>query len=182
MRELSLHILDILQNSIAAGATRVETRVEADSQADRLTMRVTDNGRGMSPEFLARVTDPFVTTRTTRKVGLGIPMLTAAAEMCGGGVKVRSTVGEGTSIEARFGLNHIDREPFGDIVTTMVTTIASNPEISFLYEQVVDGQAFTLDTDEIRRELEGFQITDPAILRWIRGYMKEGITSIGEIA
>ena len=181
MRELSLHVLDILQNSIAAGATRIVTTVVADEQANKLVIRITDNGKGMSPEFLAKITDPFVTTRTTRKVGLGIPMLAAATEASGGGLRIDSELGRGTTVEATFELNHIDRAPFGDIASTMITTIIANPSISFRYEQRLRDREFTFDTDEVKSQLEDVSISDPLVVKWMINYITENIASQGAI-
>lgn len=181
MRELSLHILDIAQNSISAGATEITVSVEANTGEDSLKIRIADNGRGMSPEFAAKVRDPFVTTRTVRKVGLGIPMFSAAAELCDGGVSIDTTPGEGTTIEATFELDHIDRAPLGDIVSTMITLIVANPELSFRYEHRIDGREFILDTDEIKAQLEDVPITDPSVVGWIRDYMSEQINAAGKI-
>ncbi|MHB1000928.1 MAG: ATP-binding protein [Armatimonadota bacterium] len=181
MRELSLHILDIMQNSIAAGAWRIDISVKADTKANTLQIRIDDNGKGMDPEFLRKVQDPFTTTRTTRKVGLGIPMLAAASELCGGKFSIDSEQGKGTSVSASFVLNHIDRAQFGDIVSTIITSIAANPDLAIKYEQDVDGRQFVLDTDEIRMHLEDVPVSDPTVIRWIRDYMKEGLASIGVI-
>ncbi|MHB1190517.1 MAG: ATP-binding protein [Armatimonadota bacterium] len=167
-----------MQNSIAAGASRILVTVTADRAADRLRVKICDNGRGMSPEMLERVGDPFVTTRTTRNVGLGIPLLTAAAEACEGRLEMDSTPGVGTTLLAEFRLGHIDRAPFGDIDATVITTVIGNPEVSFRYEQVVDGRAFVLDTDEINSRLDGVPITDPAVAEWMRGFIREGIERI----
>ena len=181
MREISLHILDIVQNSIAAGATRIEVAADADSRNNLLSISVTDNGRGMSPETIERAMSPFWTTRTTRNVGLGIPMLVAAAEACGGGLWISSEVGKGAKTEARFKLSHIDRAPFGDIGATIVDLIVTNPEISFRYEQKVDNEPFHLDTDDIRRELGEAPIEAPPVRRWMKDYIAEGIARIGAI-
>ncbi len=181
MRELSLHILDIVQNSISAGASHITIAVEASSQDDLLTVRVTDDGKGMDPEFAAKVTDPFVTTRTVRKVGLGIPMLAANAQLSGGELRVDSAPGGGTTIVATFELNHIDRPPLGDIISTMITLIVANPDLSFRYEHKADGREFILNTDEIKAQLEGVPISDPAVVRWIRDYMSQCISEAGRI-
>ena len=181
MRELSLHILDIMQNSISAGASRIVVSANADTAKDLLTIRIEDDGRGMDPEFAERIRDPFVTTRTVRKVGLGIPMLAAAAEACDGSVSVRSQIGKGTVVEAAFGFGHIDRAPMGDIVGTMISAIVANPELSFRYEQQVDGRDFVLDTDEVKAQLDDVPISEPAVVGWIRDYMTEGISVIGKI-
>ncbi len=181
MRELSLHILDIAQNSISAGASQIHIVVKASTRDNLLTIRVSDNGKGMSPEFVARVRDPFVTTRTVRKVGLGIPMLSATADLCGGGVKIESAVGNGTTIEATFELNNLDRPPVGEIVQTMITLIVANPDIAFTYEHSVDEKTFILNTDEIKAQIEDVPITEPSVIRWIREYMTEQISVAGNI-
>lgn len=181
MRELSLHILDILQNSIAAGASRITVRLDADTSVNRLTIAIADNGKGMSPEFLRRVRDPFTTTRTTRRVGLGVPMLATAAEICGGSLEIESQPGKGTSVKVSFKLNHIDRAPIGNMADTVIVAIAANPDISFRFEQSLDGRWFVLDTDEIRAQVGDLPINDPAIIGWLKGYIGEGIASIGDI-
>ena len=182
MRELSLHALDIVQNSIAAGATRIVVGLEADKERDTLTMRIRDDGRGMDPEFAASISDPFVTTRTTRKVGLGIPMLRAAARMCNGDVTVDSKPGAGTVVQAMFELGHVDRQPVGDILSTMITLIAANPEISFRYEHQLNGSQFVLDTDEVKAELQDVPINDPGVVSWLREFMAQGISLAGQVS
>jgi hypothetical protein len=181
MRELSLHILDIAQNSISAGASHITIAVEASHEMDLLKVRVADDGKGMDPEFAAKVTDPFVTTRTVRRVGLGIPMLAANAELSGGGLRIDSTPGRGTTIEATFELDNIDRPPLGDIISTMITLIVANPELSFRYEHRTDGREFILSTDQIKAPLEDVPISDPTVVRWMRDYMSEGISAAGRI-
>lgn len=181
MRELSLHILDIVQNSIAAGASRIIVSANADDGRDLLAISVSDNGRGMTPEMVERVRSPFCTTRTTRKVGLGIPMLAAAAEACDGELNIDSKPGSGTKLCVTFKLSHIDRAPFGDIVSTMIDAIVANPEISFRYEQKVDGKEFQLDTDDIKRELGEVPIETPSVRRWMQDYLSEGIAQVGAI-
>lgn len=180
MRELSLHILDILQNSIAAGATRIEINIDGDSTANQLSVTISDNGKGMSSELLQRVRDPFTTTRTTRRVGLGIPMLAAASEACGGHLEIESKQGKGTTISATFILDHIDRAPMGDITSTMISVIIANPDISFKYHQSMDGEQFILDTDEIHTHLEDVALSDPAVIRWMKGYISEGVSPLSK--
>jgi len=182
MRELSMHILDLAQNSIVAGASRIDIEVAADTKSDRLTIEIRDNGKGMSPEFVAKVIDPFTTTRTTRKVGLGIPMLAEAARSCDGDLTVDSQIGKGTSVKATFKLSHIDRAPLGDMASTMVALIAANPEIRFCYTQSVDGDKFVLDTDEIREQLGEVPIDDAGVLKWIGEYLREQISGEMEIS
>jgi hypothetical protein len=181
MREISLHILDIVQNSVAAGAARIEIVVTADSSKDTLSILIKDNGKGMSPEILADVFDPFTTTRTTRKVGLGLPMLAAAAELCDGGVNISSVPGKGTEVDACFKLSHIDRAPFGDIESTIINLIAANPNIYFRYEQIVDGKSFFLDMAEVQRELGEVPVNTVPVINWLKGYFNQGIAQIGQI-
>jgi hypothetical protein len=182
MREISLHILDILQNSIAVGASRIEVVAEADHKKDLLEVTITDNGRGMPAEMVEAVMSPFVTTRSTRRVGLGLPMLKAAAEACEGRVKLTSTVGVGTEVSATFRLSHIDRAPFGDIWSTMLSVIVANPETDFRYEQVVDGKSFYLDMADVRRELGDVPIQSAPVIKWLRGYFAEGVALVGMIS
>lgn len=182
MRELSLNILDIAQNSIAAGATLVTVRVEEDSAADRLTLAVEDNGKGMTAEQVGRVMDPFYTTRTTRKVGMGIPLFRMAAEMAGGGLTIDSTPGAGTTVSAEFTLSHIDRMPLGDIADTMVTLIRLNPQLDFVYRHTVDGAVFELDTRALREILGEVPLNEPEVAGWISDYLAEGLAPLNSRA
>jgi len=135
----------------------------------------------MSPEFLAKVLDPFVTSRTTRNVGLGLPMFAAAAQACGGDLRIDSTPGKGTVVEAWFELGHIDRAPFGDITSTIVNTVAGSPDVSFRYEQVVNGREFVFDTDEISSQLAGVPLNDPLVIGWMKPYIEEGLDRVGRV-
>ncbi len=180
MRELSLNVLDIAQNSIAAAATLVT--VEVEETEGMLTIRIGDNGRGMTAEQLEQIRDPFYTTRKTRRVGMGIPLLRMAAEMAGGSLTIESEVGIGTTVTARFGLDHIDRMPLGDIVGTMDTLIRLNPEIDFVYRHTVDEQSFELDTRSLREVLDGVPLSEPDIMAWIDANLAEGIQTVGSNA
>ncbi|MEW6660965.1 MAG: ATP-binding protein [Bacillota bacterium] len=142
MQELSLHVLDLLQNSAEAGANRVSLQILEDSQRDLLVIVVEDNGRGIQPEMLERVTDPFTTTRTTRKVGLGLALLKATAESCGGNLEISSQVGVGTRVLASFQLNHIDRPPLGDIAGTVMVFIAGRRDMVFSYRHCRDSRQY----------------------------------------
>ncbi|MCE5323982.1 ATP-binding protein [bacterium] len=173
MRELSMHILDLAQNSIAAGATRLDIEVAADTKADKLTISLKDNGRGMDADFLARVRDPFTTTRTTRRVGLGIPMFEEAAKSCDGSLSIDSVPGVGTKIEAVFRLSHIDRAPLGDMASTVVSIVAVNPDLHLRYTQSMDNEVFLLDTDDVKAELDGVPINEGAVLRWLSEYIQK---------
>ena len=132
MKELSLHLLDVAKNSVAAGATWVDVSLDEDKDG-RLTIVISDNGRGMSPEFLAQVTDPFTTTRTTRKVGLGLPLYRMAAEQTGGSLDIQSTLGKGTTVTAVFHRRHLDCPPLGDLAGTVALLIQGSPELDLHY-------------------------------------------------
>ena len=172
MKELSLHILDIAQNSISAGCTRLELALT--EQDGQLTLVIGDNGRGMTPEFLASVTDPFTTTRTTRKVGLGLPLLRMAAEQTGGSLAIESTVGVGTTVTARFCSGHIDCPPLGDMAGTVALLVQGAPEVDTIYTHTTSRGSFTFDTREIRAVLgEGISLAEPEVAVWMRGYLEE---------
>lgn len=179
MRELSLHILDIVQNSIAAGAFVVTISVTEQRSADKLTIAVTDDGRGMSKELAAAVVDPFTTTRTTRKVGLGIPMMKAGAQRCGGGLVLWSEPGKGTTLTATYQLTNIDRPPMGDLAGTMLALVAANPDSpDFVLHYCTESGEYAFDTREIRRVLGGVPLTAPEVLDWMQSNLKEGIQEI----
>ena len=174
MRELSLSVLDIAQNSISAGAALTRISVLTDTAADRLTIRITDNGCGMTPEQVASVTDPFFTTRTTRRVGMGVPLFKLAAEQTGGSLTIASEVGKGTDLTALFVPSHVDMTPVGDMNSTIAILIRLNPDIDFVYEYGIDGRTFTLDTRELREQLGGeVPLDNEDVLAWIAEYLKE---------
>ncbi len=173
MKELSLHLLDIVQNSITAGATRIEIGITNSVSQDLVEISVKDNGCGMSEEFVRRVTDPFTTTRTTRKVGLGIPLFKLAAETAGGEFKIASEVGKGTLVYASFQRSNIDRPPLGDLKGTLITLIQGAPKINIVYTYVTDRGQFILDTEEIREIMDGVAINEPEVLNWIGEFIRE---------
>ena len=174
MKELSLNILDIVKNSVKAGATKIEITVAISTSDDRLEIVIADNGCGMSKEFLARVRDPFTTTRTTRKAGLGIPFFEAAALQSGGDFDIESEEGVGTVGGAGFGYTNIDRAPLGNMSETMEVLISGSPEIRFLYNYIIDGKEFNFDTDEIKKQLGDIPLSTPEVLSWIGEYIEEG--------
>ncbi len=178
MRELALHLLDIAENSISAKANDISITVEENSTTDRLRMVVEDNGKGMDAEMVARVTDPFVTSRTTRKVGLGIPLLKAAAEACKGGLTIQSELGKGTKVEVEFQLSHIDRMPMGNLASTILTLFIGSPEVRWIVTYITDEQSYVFDSKPIMETLAGVPLTDPAILAYLREMLEEGISSI----
>lgn len=174
MRELSDHVMDIVQNSVSAGATRILISISEDSAADRLTVAVEDNGGGMTAAQAARVTDPFYTTRTTRKVGLGIPLFQMEAEMTGGSLQVVSEPGAGTKVTAEFVFSHVDMVPLGDIDSTVRLLIACNSGLDFVFCHRKNQKEFTLDTRELRKALGGeVPLSDPEVQSWIRESLAE---------
>jgi len=178
LRELSQHILDLLQNGLEAGATRLELDIDDDEQANLLTIRVCDNGRGMSPETVKAVTDPFFTTRTTRHVGLGLPLLKAAAERCGGGLTIASTPGKGTEVTATLVRDHIDRAPLGDMAVTLMGVLLSEHECDLVYRHRQGGEVFELDTAELREALDGVPLSHPQVRSWVQAYIREGLDGL----
>lgn len=179
MKEISLHVLDIVQNSLSAGATLITTRVKVEHAKDRLVVSVEDNGRGMDEEFAKNVVSPFTTTRTTRKVGLGIPFFKAGAEETGGTFELESKLGVGTYICAAYVISNIDRPPLGDMAETMYALVMCNEKIDFVYDYTVDEKAFVFDTREIRQTLgDGVPFTEPAVSEWVREYLYQGIEEL----
>ncbi len=178
MRELSLHLLDIAENSVAAKASTVEINVVEDTRLDRLRMSVKDNGIGMDAETVAKVTDPFVTSRTTRKVGLGIPLLKAAAEACNGFLTVESELGKGTTLTVEFQRSHIDRMPMGDLAQTILTLEIGNPQIHWIFTYQADQETFIFDDEPIKKELEDIPLSEPVVLGFLRELIQSGITNI----
>jgi len=176
MRELSLHLLDLLQNAVEAGATQVDVSIVEDLVEDRLTLAVSDNGRGMDAETACRAVDPFYTTRTTRHVGLGLPLLSAAAERCEGGFVIRSKPGEGTTVTATFRHGHIDRAPLGNMPDTLIAYLLSSDGITrnLLYHHRVDDRQFVLDTAAVQSELGEIPLSYPPVREWLRDYISEG--------
>ncbi len=173
MQELSLGILDIAQNSVKAGATLIELSVKEDSQKNELAVTIADNGCGMDEETAKRAADPFYTTRTTRKVGLGLSFFKMSAQLAGGSFELASEPGKGTVVFAVFGLNHIDRMPLGDMRATMNALISCNPHLDFVYTHERDGAAFVLDTREMRKILGDISLAEPEVLAFIADYVTE---------
>ncbi len=178
MRELSLHLLDIAENSVAAGANKILISVVEDTVSDLLQMSVEDNGKGMDADMVAKVVDPFVTSRTTRKVGLGIPLLKEAAELCNGFLKIESEVGKGTKIFVQFQRSNIDRMPLGDLAATYRELLIANPQIHWVFTYKKDEQVFVFDDEPVKEILNGVSLTEPSILNFLRESIDTGIHEI----
>jgi len=174
MVEISLHILDIAQNSIKAKASLVEISVIENTAENVLSVIIKDNGCGMEPDFLKDVTNPFRTTRTTRKVGLGLSMFKSAAELTGGSFEITSEVGVGTVVTANFVHNSIDRQPLGDMASTVSTIIGGAPDIDYVYTHSYNGDSFDLDTRQLREVLGGeVSLGEIDVVNWIEDYIKQ---------
>ncbi len=171
--EISLNILDIAQNSISAGASRIEITVESRRDVQRLRVVIADNGCGMTEEELRRVEDPFYTTRTTRGVGLGVPFFKQEAECTGGSFSITSEVGNGTVVTAEFCTDHIDCMPLGDLNATMRALVTMNPRIDFCYTRCVDGTSFVLDTCEMRELLGEVGLDAPEVSAFLTEFLEE---------
>lgn len=178
MRELALHLLDIAENSVSANARNIHIEVFEDYQNNRLYMSVTDDGRGMDAETVAKVADPFITSRTTRKVGLGIPLLKASAEACNGCLTIQSQLQKGTRVTATFEHGHIDRMPLGDIASTFITLLIGSPEVHWIFTYRVNQSEFVFDDQEMKATLDGVSMTEPAVLKFIRELISEGIKEV----
>lgn len=168
MKELSLHILDLAENSAAADAKKITISVDENTAENSIEIKIKDDGKGVSAEMLNKMIDPFVTTRTTRRVGMGLSLFKAAAERCEGAFFVSSELGKGTVVTASFQLNHIDRAPVGDMASTIISLIAGYPEIDIVYTHMYDGNEFVFDTCEIRVELEEIPLNEPTVLQHLK--------------
>ncbi len=173
MTELSLNVLDVAENATRAKASLVEIRVSADTAQDSLVIVIKDDGCGMTPEQIAQVTDPFFTSRTTRKVGLGVPFFKYAAESAGGAFTIHSTIGVGTEVTASFVLSHIDRMPLGDMTATIHNLIVYHEDVDFIYRYAYNEKSFTLDTREFREILGEVSFSAPEVSHYIKDFLTE---------
>ncbi len=182
MKELSLNILDIAQNSVKARAKNI--LIKLTETADTLTLVIEDDGCGMSREMVENVINPFCTTRTTRKVGLGVPLLKLAAEQTGGSISIESVSEQdnpadcGTKVTAVFYKNHLDFTPLGDIVSTVTALIQGSPDIEWRFEHQLEGGSVELDTRELREILGDVPLDTYEVIKWIEDYLKEGYSSV----
>lgn len=178
MKDLSLHILDIVQNSIRAKATLIGIEIAEHHDDNQLTISITDDGTGMDTEQLQRAIDPFFTSRTTRKVGLGLSLFKQNAEMTGGNLRIQSELGIGTKVTAIFGLNHLDRPIMGDLVGTLLILICSSEEINYVFKHKTPCGVFELDTREIRQTLGDVPISNPEIRLFLKEMLQENLEQI----
>jgi hypothetical protein len=178
MKDLALHILDILQNSVTAGATLVKLRIDEVPADNQYLVKFTDNGQGMDSEMVKHVTDAFFTTRTTRKVGLGLPLLKQNAERTGGGMTIHSEPGKGTEVAVMFVYSHIDRLPTGDIAGILALTVSSYPAIDFIYTHNTPHGTYVFDTVEIKESLGDLPITNPQVIAFMKDLIGDNLKEI----
>lgn len=178
MDDICAHITDIAANAVSAKAKKVFVFLEKSRINNRLYLKVSDNGKGMDKETLKKVIDPFFSTKTGRKVGLGIPLLKGTAETCGGHFNIKSTPGEGTEIEASFQLDHPDLPPIGKLKDTILILSVSNPDVDFLFNVKNDVINFIFDTEEIKTLLDGVSINSPEVIKFLTNYLDEHLKFI----
>ncbi|NLK64728.1 MAG: ATP-binding protein [Tissierellia bacterium] len=178
MKEISMHILDIAMNSIKANAALVEIKIEDSIKNNWLKITIADNGKGMSEEVINRVTNPFYTTRTSRKVGLGLPMLKEACERCKGYLIIESEIGLGTKVFCYFERDNIDRAPLGNMGETIMTIINAGNSFELIYTHKTDEGEFIFDTRQVKEMLDGIDIRDINVLLWIKEYINENVKSV----
>jgi anti-sigma regulatory factor (Ser/Thr protein kinase) len=178
MEDISLHILDIAENSIAAQAKTIQIRIQESRKKDLLSLEIDDDGQGMNQDTMKKALDPFFTTKNTRRFGFGLSLLSEAAKAAGGNFRIESNPGTGTKVKATFKASHIDILPLGDIPQTMISLIMGHPEIEMIYSHTTDKGKYELDTKDIKAQLNGLPINSPEVLRFIKKHIKEGITTI----
>jgi anti-sigma regulatory factor (Ser/Thr protein kinase) len=178
MKDMALHILDILQNSVTAASTLIKLDITEVPDKDKYLVTFTDNGKGMDAEMVKHVTDPFFTTRTTRKVGLGLSLLKLNAERTGGNMKIHSNKGTGTEVKVEFSYHHIDRIPTGDIAGVLALTVSSYPEIDFIYTHITPEGTFVFDTREIKETLGEVPVSNPQVIEFMKDLIRENLEEI----
>lgn len=178
MEDISLHILDVAENSINAGASLVKVQITEKTDEDTFTLRIEDNGRGIPREHLSEVLDPFYTTRTTRKIGMGLSLLAQSARDTGGNIDISSEENRGTVVEARFRPRHIDMKPLGNIADTLAVLVTGNPDADFSFSYERDGRKCAFDSREIKAELDGVPINSPEILAPLRNYLRDIVADV----
>lgn len=178
MRDLSMHIMDIAQNSLTAKATYIRISITENIKEDNYIITFEDNGIGMTRDYVSTITDPFVTSRTTRKVGLGIPLLKQNAERTGGRLIIESEPAKGTKVEAIFSFSHPDRPPLGDIAGTIVLLCSANPEVNFEYIHTTIKGDYVFNTNEVTEVLEGVSITEASVIRFLKEMINENLSEI----
>lgn len=173
MKEIALHIQDIAENSVRANASLIEITIDENRETDLFSVLIRDNGAGMDRDTMQRALDPFYTTKTVRKVGMGLSLFKQAAEQADGSFKLESEPGVGTTVTVTFKHSHFDRQPLGDMSSTIIAVLMGNPEIDIMYRHNIDNDEFLLDTQLIRETLEDISICEPSVLQFVRDLVLE---------
>jgi len=181
MKDLALHILDIVQNSIVAGATLIELIVDENLPGNLIGITNKDNGKGIESGMLAQVTDPYVTSRITRKVGLSLPLFRQSAEQTGGLLKISSETGKGTEVTALFKAEHIDLPPWGDLSGVIILLITANPQLDFQYYHRSKNGEYIFDTREIKEELGDIKLDEPEVRKFLKEMLMENLEDINAL-
>ena len=179
MEDLSLHILDIVENAIAAKAKKIDVLIREELNEDRLVIEITDDGIGMDEKVRGKAIDPFFTTRTSRRVGLGLSLMAQAAQEAGGMLRIESELGKGTKVTATFQYSHIDRKPLGSMIETMTTLLLGNPELDISYSHQKEGKAYTLSSHALKERFGNRSLAGPEVIQWLKRHLKEGLAQIG---
>ena len=179
MEDLSLHILDIVENAIAAKAKKIDVLIREELNKDRLVIEIADDGIGMDEKVKEKAIDPFFTTRTSRRVGLGLSLLAQAAQEAGGMLRIESELGKGTKVTATFQYSHIDRKPLGSMIETMTTLLLGNPELDISYTHQKEGKIYSLTSQALKERFKNRSLTGPDVIQWLRNHLKEGLAQIG---
>jgi anti-sigma regulatory factor (Ser/Thr protein kinase) len=181
MQDLSLHVLDIVENSIAAGAKNIKITINENIEEDVLTLTIQDNGKGIDKKMLDKVIDPFYSTKKIRRIGLGLSMLAQATKEADGSFNIESQKGKGTAITATFVHSHIDRKPIGNMADTLISlVVAKGMDVDFIYEHHRNGQGFIFDTKTIKNELKDLPLDDPEVITYLRNTLIEEFGKIEE--
>lgn len=179
MEDLSLHILDLVENAITAKAKKIEISIQEEPGEDRLVIEIKDDGIGMDQEMSQKAADPFFTTRSSRRVGLGLSLMAQAAQQAGGRLQIESELEKGTKVVATFQYQHIDRKPLGDMIETITTLLLGNPELEISYIHRKDGQSYELSSQMLKERFKNQSLTHPDVIQWLRKHLREGLTQIG---
>ena len=178
MKELSMHILDIATNSVRAGARQILITISEDIINNEFRFDIEDDGKGIPDDILKTIKNPFTTSRTLRKVGLGIPLLDENCRLCDGFLEITSKVGKGTKLKSMMVYNHIDRPPMGDIVNTIIGLMTSNENINIIYKHDYNDHSFEISTKALQEELEDVPLTSMSVIQWLRAYLTESIEEL----
>ena len=179
MEDLSLHILDIVENAIAAQGKKIDILIMEEPKKNRLAIEIKDDGIGMEEEVSQKAIDPFFTTRTSRRVGLGLSLMAQAAQEAGGMLRIESELGKGTKVTATFQYHHIDRKPLGSMIETMTTLLLGSPELDISYTHKKEGKSYVLKSQVLKEWFKNRSLTDPEVIQWLRKHLKEGLAQIG---